>query len=175
MKIGNKIRMERKARGLSIRALAEKVGVNAMTLQRIETNKTSPSVAILSQIAQYLLQPIDFFIKEENPNISIAKGGNHQAVETDNMRLTMIAPLGFIEDNILINVLESNGGSLIDSHTEEGYSFAYILEGTAIFKHEGVEYRLEQGDTLYYNASFPHSVMAVGKFKSINIFFKGKR
>jgi len=66
-KIGRRIRAERKARGFSLKELAEKCGVSTMTLQRIETGKTSPSVAVLAQIAHYLSQPIDFFIKEEHP------------------------------------------------------------------------------------------------------------
>ena len=52
----------------------------------------------------------------------------------------------------------------------------YILEGGIIFEHDGVKYELQQGDVLYYNASYPHSVTATGKtYKSINMFFKGKK
>jgi transcriptional regulator with XRE-family HTH domain len=175
-KIGNRIRAERKARGLSIKELAEKCGVSTMTLQRIETGKTSPSVAILSQIAQYLLQPIGFFIREESPKIRIVKKDDHQVVTADNIQLTVIAPLGFLADNLFVNVVEAKKGRFVDSHTDDGYSFAYILEGGIIFEHDGVEYKLQQGDVLYYNASYPHSVTAVGKtHKSINIFFKGKK
>lgn len=78
--VGSKIRTERKARGFSLKELAQRCGVSTMTLQRIETGKTSPSVAILSQIAHYLAQPIDFFIREESPKIRIVKNNDHPSL-----------------------------------------------------------------------------------------------
>ena len=176
-KIGRKIRTERKAKGFSLKELAERCGVSTMTLQRIETGKTSPSVAILSQIAYYLTQPIDFFIKEETPKIRIVRKNDHRIVEAENMRLSMIAPPGLIEGNVLVNLLEAKEGRFVDSHTEDGYSFVYVLEGGIVFEHDGAKYELEPGDVLYYNASYPHSVTAVGEgnHRSINIFFRGKK
>jgi transcriptional regulator with XRE-family HTH domain len=175
-KIGHRIRAQRKAKGFSLKDLAEQCGVSTMTLQRIETGKTSPSVAILSQIAHYLLQPIDFFIKEESPKIRIVRANDHRVVDAENMQLTMIAPLGLIEDNMFVNLLEAKKGRFVESHTDDGYSFVYILEGGIIFEHDGVKYELQPGDVLYYNASYPHSVTATGKtHRSINIFFKGKK
>jgi transcriptional regulator with XRE-family HTH domain len=175
-KIGRKIRTERKARGLSLKELAEKCGVSTMTLQRIETGKTSPSVAILSEIAHYLSQSIDYFIKEESPKIRIVRSNDYRIVEAENMQLSMIAPLGFIEDNMFVNLVEAKQGRFVESHTDNGYSFVYILEGGIIFEHDGVKYELHPGDVLYYNSAYPHSVTATGKtHKSINIFFKGKK
>jgi transcriptional regulator with XRE-family HTH domain len=174
-RIGRKIRTERKTKGLSLRELAEKCGVSTMTLQRIETGKTSPSVAVLSQIAHFLAQPIDFFIKEENPKICVVKKNDHRIVEAENMRLSMIAPLGLIDNNIFVNLVEAKKGRFVESHTDNGYSFVYVLKGGIIFEHDGVKYELQPGDVLYYNASYPHSVTATGKtHKSINVFFKGK-
>ena len=173
--IGNKIRTERKARGFSLKELACRCGVSTMTLQRIETGKTSPSVAILSQIAHYLSQPIDFFIKEENPKIRIIRKRDHRVVATENMQLSLIGPLGLIDDRVLVNLVEAKG-RFVDSHVEDGYSFVYVLEGNAIFEHDGVKHELHPGDALFYNASYPHSVTAVDAVhKSINIFFKGKK
>lgn len=176
-KIGLKIRSERKARGLSLKELAQQCGVSTMTLQRIETGKTSPSVAVLSQIAHFLAQPIDFFIKEESPKIRIIRKKDHRVIETENMQLSMIGPPGLIEENILVNLLEAKEGRFVDSHTDDGYSFVYVLEGGILFEHDGVKHELHPGDVLYYNASYPHSVTALGgaTHKSLNIFFKGKK
>lgn len=175
-KIGNRIRAERKARGLSIKELAKKCGVSTMTLQRIETGKTSPSVALLSEIAQYLSQTIHFFLKEESPKIQIIRKNDHRVVAADNMQLTMIAPAGLIDENIFMNLVEAKEGRFVDSHTDNGYSFVYLLQGGIVFEHDSIEYKLQQGDVLYYDASYPHSVKALGKkHKSINIFFKGKK
>ena len=173
--IGAKIRMERKAKGLSLKVLAEKCGVSTMTLQRIETGSTSPSVAVLAQIAHHLLRPIHFFITDEHPKIQVLKREDHQVVAAPNMTLTIIAPVGLIDENVFVNVGEAKQGRFIDSHTEDGYSFVYMLKGKALFEYEGVKHELKQGDALYYNASYPHSVTAVGNHKFVSVFFKGKK
>jgi transcriptional regulator with XRE-family HTH domain len=176
MNIGITIRNERKARGLSLKGLAEGCGLSPMTLQRIETGKTSPSVATLAEIAHRLLRPIDFFIKEEEPKIRILKQPDLQVVETPRMTLKMIAPIGLIDENIFVNLGEGKAGKMIDSHVEEGYSFVYMLEGGCIFEHDGIKHELSEGDAMYYNASYPHSVVALGDpHRFISIFFKKKK
>ncbi len=174
-KLGARIRNERKAKGLSLQELAKKCGVATMTLQRIETGKTSPSVALLSQIAHYLSQPVQFFIREESPKIRVVKGNEYRRIETDAMRLSMIAPIGFIEENVFVNAVEAKEGQFVESHTDDGYSFVYIIEGGIIFEHDGQKYELHAGDVLYYDASYTHSVTALENHKSVNIFFKGKK
>ncbi len=175
MNIGIVIRSERKARGLSLKELAEKCGLSPMTLQRIETGKTSPSVATLAQIAQHLLRPLDFFIKEERPRIRVLRKADFHVVKGRRMTLTMIAPEGLVDDNILINLGKADEGRMIDTHTEQGHSFVFMLEGGCIFEHDGVKYELEEGDALYYDAAYPHSVEAKGPHKFFSIFIKDKK
>jgi DNA-binding XRE family transcriptional regulator len=57
--VGRGLRTLRTGRGLSIRALAEKSGLNVNTLSLIENGKTSPSVHTLQQLAQALEMPIN--------------------------------------------------------------------------------------------------------------------
>lgn len=176
MNLGVVIRHERKLRGLSLKALAKKCGLSPMTLQRIETGKTSPSVATLGQIAHHLLRPIGFFIKEEDPKIRILRSEDLRSTESPRMRLKMIAPLGFIGENIFVGLGEGKPGRMIDSHKEEGFSFVYILEGWCIFEYDGIRYELRQGDAVYYDAARPHSVVAVGEpHRFIRIFFRTRK
>jgi transcriptional regulator with XRE-family HTH domain len=172
--IGARIRSERKAKGLSLAGLASRLGISPMTLQRIETGKTSPSVAVLAQISNQLMRPIDFFIKQDNPKILHIRKDQQTAIESSGMKLTVIAPQNLIDENILINLGEAKEGRFIGSHTEEGCSCVYILEGECIFEHDRIKYHLKPGDALYYNARFPHSVTTRGGLKFISIFFKGK-
>jgi transcriptional regulator with XRE-family HTH domain len=174
--IGEKIRNERKAKGLSLAGLASRLGISTMTLQRIETGKTSPSVAVLAQISHQLMRPIVFFIRGDNPKILHIRKDQQSTIESSGMKLTVIAPQNLIDENILINLGEAaKEGRFIDLHAEEGYSFVYILEGECIFEHDRIKYDLKPGDVLYYNARFPHSVTAKGEHKFISVFFKGKQ
>ncbi len=46
----------------------------------------------------------------------------------------------------------------LSSH--EGEEFIYVLEGTLLIKHGNEEYRLQQGDSIYYDSIVNHLVLA---------------
>jgi transcriptional regulator with XRE-family HTH domain len=176
VEVGLKIRNERKASRLSLKELAEKVGISTMTLQRIETGKTSPSVSVLAEIAYHLRQPINYFFQEKEPKFLMVRKEEQSVIESSGMKLTIIAPMRLIKEGVLVNLGEAKQGTFIDPHTEDGHSLVYMLEGEAIIKHDGVEHALKAGDTIYYDARYPHSVMATSKkHKFFSIFFKARR
>jgi transcriptional regulator with XRE-family HTH domain len=172
--IGLRIRNERKSRGWSLGEMAGKIGINPMTLQRIETGKRSPSVVMLAEIAHQLLKPIDYFIKEKNPQLVLVKKEQQTVIESPKLKLTVIAPKGLIDEKIYLNLGEAKKGKFIDSHVDEGYSLVYILDGECIVEHNGKKYVHRKGDTLYYDARYRHSVTANGPVRFISVFFRGR-
>ncbi|HNS14636.1 MAG TPA: helix-turn-helix domain-containing protein [Syntrophorhabdaceae bacterium] len=171
--LGIKIRKERKGLGLSLKELAERVRISTMTLQRIETGKTSPSVSVLAEIAYHLRQPIDFFFQEKEPKILVVSKDKQSVFESPGMKLTVVAPLDLTGKNVLVNLGEAKEGSFIDPHVEEGHSLVYVLEGEAVIEHDGVEHHLAEGDVLYYDARYVHSVKTISKrHRFLSIFFK---
>ena len=79
-RIGTKIRTQRKKNGLTLKELAERVAISAITLQRIETGKTSPSVVLLSEIAQALNKPVSSFIEENYKPLIHIKRENQRRI-----------------------------------------------------------------------------------------------
>ena len=63
--VGEKIRLERKVQGLTIKNFAKLIGASTTTVQRIETGAKSPSIDILAEISAVFRKPIDDFIQEE--------------------------------------------------------------------------------------------------------------
>lgn len=61
--IGDRIKQARKASGLSLRALAEKVGITAMAISKYENNKSTPSSGVLLGIAQALGLKVEYFFR----------------------------------------------------------------------------------------------------------------
>jgi len=172
-RIGLIIRKERKKRNLTLKELAEKVGISTMTLQRIETDKTSPSVSVLSHIASHLRQSINYFINDKQPKITVVKKKDQLVVRSRGMSLRNVVPLNMTDKNVLVNLGEGKAGRFIDPHTEEGHSLVYVLEGKAIIEHDGVEYELEEGDAVYYDARYRHLVKSIDKkHRFLSIFFK---
>jgi transcriptional regulator with XRE-family HTH domain len=69
--VGKPVREIRKSVGLTMKELAEKVRVSLLTIQRIETGKVRPSVALLSEIAYHLNYPLTSLVAEGKPVIHI--------------------------------------------------------------------------------------------------------
>ena len=63
--VAKRLRELRTQRGYSLRALADRSGLNINTLSLIENGKTSASVSTLQQLARALAVPITAFFEEE--------------------------------------------------------------------------------------------------------------
>ena len=66
MNIGERIKKLRTERKLSMRELAEKIGITHAHISKLENEKSSPSVDLLQNIADYFNVDISyFFIKDD--------------------------------------------------------------------------------------------------------------
>lgn len=85
--VGPRIRSERLARGISLRALARAVGVSASMISQIETGKAQPSVSTLYSITTALGLSVQAVFEEP-------AGGPAGAVRPDGARAADPAPDG---------------------------------------------------------------------------------
>jgi transcriptional regulator with XRE-family HTH domain len=173
-KIGTKIRAERKKSGLTLKQLAGKVGISLITLQRIETGKSSPSVVLLSEIANAVNKPIfSFFEQKTKPFVQI-KRKNQRSISSPMLKIKLIGPRKMIADNIVVTYGELKKGKRIDPHTNRGIEFNYNIEGKAELRLEGQSYFLEAGDSSVFNARLEHSVTALEALRFIGIYVEDK-
>jgi len=175
-KLGTKIRIERKKVGLTLKGLAEKVGISTITLQRIETGKSSPSVVLLSEIAHHLHKSILSFIElqEIDKPFFHIKRRNQQLISSPALKIKIIGPRRMISDNIVVTYGELKKGKMIDPHTNPGLEFAYNIQGESELKLNGQSHLLEPGDSIIFNAKLEHSVIAHGKLTFFGIFMEDK-
>jgi transcriptional regulator with XRE-family HTH domain len=176
-KIGTEIRVERKKRGLTLEQFAKKVGISIVTLHRIETGKSSPSVVLLSEIAHKLNKSIYSFIKEKrNPELPIhLKLKNQRPISTQALKIKVIGPKEMIGENIILNYGELNKGSSIDPHTNPGKEFSYTIEGKCQFKQNNQTILIKKGDSIFFNGRIEHSITAIEKLKFFSIYIKDKK
>jgi transcriptional regulator with XRE-family HTH domain len=170
--VGRRLRELRAARGLSIRALAEKSGLNVNTLSLIENRRTSPSVSTLQQLGQTLQVSISAFFETNQ--------GNEQAVhQKAGARPRAAFTHGSIEDLgagmprfgaepfIVTLVPNADSGKTPIVHT--GREFIYCLEGQITYIVDSETYRLEPGDSLLFEAYLPHRWKNSGDTPSRNL------
>jgi len=173
-KIGTKIRIARRKNRLTLEQLAKKVGISSITLQRIETGKSSPSVVLLSEIAHHLNKSIHSFFEERGEPFFCIKRKNQRSISSHMLKLKVIGPRNMIADNIVVTYGELKKGKRIDPHTNRGIEYNYNIEGKSELKVNGQSYLLEAGDSSVFDARLEHSVTALETLKFVGVYVEDK-
>jgi len=157
--VGQRLRELRLERNLSIRALAERSGLNVNTFSLIENSRTSPSVSTLQQIAAALEVPITAFFETSAPKSSIAHIAAHN-------RPRMAFAHGVLEDlgtgltsravEPFVVTLEPHASSGDTPIVHTGFEFVFCLRGRLTYRVEDQSYVLEPGDSLLFESHLPH-------------------
>ena len=157
--VGQRLREMRAARGLSIRALADKSGLNVNTLSLIENRRTSPSVSTLQQLAQTLQVPMSAFFETDQGNRSVIhqkSGARPRAAFTYGSIEDLGAGMSRFGAEPLIVSLAPNADSGNSPIVHTGREFVYCLEGHIAYTVDTETYTLEPGDSLLFEAYLPH-------------------
>ena len=154
-----------------MKELAKCIGVSYLTMQRIETDKVSPSVAILSDIAFHLGENITDFFQDKN-KFAIIRAGEAPKAQSGKMALELLVPKGVISDNISVTLGRIRAGEFISIHTHKGFEMTYGLKGTVVFKYGGKAYKFRKGDLVYFDARIEHSLTALEDHEFLSVYFR---
>ena len=171
MNIGNKIREARKRLDLNMKEFAQRLGISYQTLYRVETDKMSPSVALLSEIAHQLNQPLVNFL-DDNSKYTIVHAGAAPTVESEKMKLSLLLPKGVINQKTSVSLCETPGGEFISDHSHKGFELTYQINGKTLFHYGNEDIEINEGDLIYFDSSVTHSVTALGPAKFVTIYFR---
>lgn len=80
MTIGQRIKQARKARGLSLRELAEEIGVTAMAISKYERDQDIPSSGVILRLSLALKVKIDFFFRPTTLSVQLQAYRKHSAL-----------------------------------------------------------------------------------------------
>lgn len=166
--LGRHIRMLRKQRGMTLRALAKRVGCSESMLSKVENGKGNPSVNVLHSIAQALGTNMgSLFQLDPAPGVVLRKGERHLAqltnVDGKGVILEYLSP--HLPGHLLqahIHIVEP-GGSTVEAISHEGEEVGYVLEGELELTVDGQAYHLEEGDSFFFDSSLPHSFQNPGQ------------
>jgi transcriptional regulator with XRE-family HTH domain len=173
-RIGAKIRIERKRLGLSLEALARKVGISKMTLHRIEGGATSPSVITLTEISFHLKQSVESLIGEGDPKVVLLPRKQQDTIMDPESGIRVLAPRGLISDRVTITTADLEKGLAIEPHKNHGFEWAYVIRGKADVTVGGKKYRIQTGDAIFYDAHFMHSIDVKERTRYVGLFLKDK-
>jgi transcriptional regulator with XRE-family HTH domain len=171
-RIGKTVREFRKARNMTISQLSAATNLSEAQLSRIETGKSSAPVSTLDVIAKALGTKAGFLINgeelQENPPIVLTKknernlsrrglmefGYNYEALVSKRTNKLM-------EPYLLRIDKDKSDETIIFNH--RGEEFLFLLKGKLLFIYEDQKIYMEEGDSLYFDASRNHFARNIDK------------
>jgi transcriptional regulator with XRE-family HTH domain len=157
--VGQRLRVLREERGISMRALARRSGLSANALSMIERGLTSPSVSTLNKLATALEVPITAFFRQEPVREQVVFRKASERTRVPFLR-GLIEGLGGesftgrVEAFLL--TLESGGSSGPHGMIHTGHELVFCLRGTLEYEVDNQRYLLEPGDNLIFAAQLIH-------------------
>jgi DNA-binding transcriptional MerR regulator/mannose-6-phosphate isomerase-like protein (cupin superfamily) len=153
---GQRFRRLRTRRRLSLAQVARATGVSVGFLSSLERGQMRSSVATLRRIARFYRTNILSLFETAGDNPRLVRPAQRKVLETNaGVRMELLAWGNTAMEPHLFRV--KAGGGSGESYTHEGEEFLHVLRGTfEIWLGSTEHYRLNAGDSLYFESSTPH-------------------
>jgi transcriptional regulator with XRE-family HTH domain len=174
-RIGERIKRLRLKKSMGLVELGKHTGLSASFLSQLETGRVVPTLRNLARIAMVFSKDLSYFFEPEAHTLfRIHK-------KSDRVRLPQSGvenPTYFFEslaymvpdrslDPYYAEFIPLKGAPDIRPHVHPGYEFLYVLEGALEIRHGDKANLVEPGDSVYFDASTPHSYRCAGKESAV--------
>lgn len=168
--IGEKIKSLRTNQEISIQELAERAGLTVEQVSRIEENIDIPSLAPLIKIARALGVRLGTFLDDQtgeagpvicrkgeaDDTIGFSNNATHARQHMHYHSLSKSKVDRHMEPFIIDIDANDEKDFFLSAH--EGEEFIMVLKGELEISYGKSNYRLKEGDTIYYDSIVPHHV-----------------
>ena len=165
MHTGDNIQKIRTEKNLTRKELAAAIGRDEGFLADTEERGIEPSVSDLLKIADVLDTDISALIygKEfHKKGVVLTKADSRVRIDRrKSFDYENLAPY-YSGRHIEPLLVEVYSGKPLEYSVHKGEEFHYVMEGTLKIIINKKEYILEEGDSIYFDSSFPHALTAVG-------------
>jgi transcriptional regulator with XRE-family HTH domain len=168
--IGSKLRQLRLRKKIGLADLGRHTGLSASMLSQLENGKLIPTLPTLARIAMVFDVGVEYFFTEQ-------RGKRPFPIVKANERMRFPDQPGAEQPSYYFEVLTYappgkkfqayladfplNPEAAAPLHTHEGFEFVHVLAGAVEIVYEDEPYRLEAGDSVYFDASIPHSYRGI--------------
>jgi transcriptional regulator with XRE-family HTH domain len=171
IQIGNKIKEVRKAKGITVQALADRAEVSKGLISQIENNRAIPSLPVLMKVILSLqINLPDFFeelrsVSGEAP-VLIVKKSDYRTIQKE-------ADKGFEYKRILTRTIAGGSTDIVLLELKKGasrkrlvhteaFEYKYIIRGSLKYEIDGKDYLLEEGDSIFFDGRLGHRLSNPG-------------
>jgi len=169
--LGERLRKLRKARGLTLAQLAERVGKSEGYLSRLERGQVNPSLSTLKRIADVLGRPVVQLLDDVVLPLARAAqdGGHRRLIVSPELEYVILSAPN--DRFALFKVILAKGGSSgAEPYCHQGLEAGIVLKGKVRITVGGKSFVLEAGDSITYRSDFPHRFENVGDEQAIGIW-----
>jgi transcriptional regulator with XRE-family HTH domain len=162
-KAAERFRRAREEAGLTLRDLGEKAGLAPSTIQKIESRKLMPSLAVCIRLADALSRSLSYFAEDGGGPTDvryIARGEGRVArvegsdISIDHVAEPLISPK---MEAFLLTVAPGGRSGPEEPIIYRGEEIAVGVKGRICFEIRGEEYVLRPGDVLHFKGDIPHA------------------
>jgi phosphate butyryltransferase len=167
MKIGPNLQAVIKAKGVPLESLREALGWDPDTLARVLDDRLSPGISELLRLATVLGVGISKLLYgQEQSEKRVQKTGSRERVgitRKDFLHYESLAPAfaGRHLEPFVVDLYQGSQSEL-DVSRHPGEEFLFVLSGELQVTVGGEAYRLEEGDSFYFDSALPHTLSSLG-------------
>jgi transcriptional regulator with XRE-family HTH domain len=168
--IGERIRRLRLKKSMGLVELGKHTGLSASFLSQLETGRVVPTLRNLARIAMVFSKDLSYFFEAEPSSLFRV----HRRSERVRLPQTGVEPPTYFFESLGYKVpdrhmdpyfaefVPQEGGWAPKAHMHPGYEFLFVLEGSLELRHGDQNCLLEAGDSVYFDATTPHSYQCAG-------------
>jgi len=167
--IGERLRGLRDVLDLTAEEVAAVIGVSVEKYLKIEEGEMDITISNLMKIAhKYGVSPEELMFAEaaHMKSYFVVRKGQGMSVERTKAYKYQSLVSGFVDhkaDVFIVTVEPKPGARTIYKNTHEGQEFNLVLEGAMELYIGGKTIVLEEGDSIYFDSSRPHGMLAIGQ------------
>jgi transcriptional regulator with XRE-family HTH domain len=163
--IGRQVRSLRQNQRITVKELSGQTGLSIGMLSKIENGVTSPSLTTLQSLAQALNVPLTALFRqfEETREAVHTKAGEGVEIVREGTRAghqyNLLGHLTGTAHGVSVEpylITLNSASDVFPTFQHDGIEMIYMLEGVVGYRHGQRIYRLEPGDTLFFDADAPH-------------------
>lgn len=161
--LGTRIKMARKERKMTLQTLADRTGLTAGLLSKIENFRTIPSLPVLVDIAAALETDLAEFFRDmtlgSKARWLLVRPEEQKTVEREegrHLHYQMILETSLPAVNMQMMYVTIPCGSGGEPVSTEGDELLYILNGRFRYRLGDEVVELTPGDALYFDGTLPH-------------------
>ena len=167
--LGERLRGLRDVLDLSVEEVAETCGVTPEKYELIEKGEVDITISNLMKIAHKYGVSTEELIFAEAPHMKsyfVVRKGQGMSIERTKAYKYQSLVGGFVNhkaDVFIVTVEPKPDAHTIYKNKHEGQEFNLILEGAMELYLGGKTIELYEGDSIYFDSSKPHGMLAVGE------------